>query len=506
MFGVTTELDMFTDATLAQTMRAEQKAGKALGRADLFSAGILVTAPGGHGTEYGFAIPTITRADSAQAFVDARIAEGSDWIKIVYDDGALFGLKWPTLNRGVLKAVIDAAHARDRLALVHVSTSTQASDAIEAGADGLVHLFTDAPPPAGFAQLVKARGAFVIPTLVVLKSITGTPGGSGLANDPQLAPYVTLASKTLLGQSFPGRAGAGKRTFDFAAQTVAQLHRAGVPVLAGTDAPNPGTAHGVALHRELELLVGAGLSPVEALAAATSVPARAFRLSDRGRIAQGLRADLVLVNGDPTASITATRAIAAVWKAGVPVDRKAFADLVIAERKRASASPEALAAGVISNFENGRLDAAFGTSWIATTDAFAGGKSTGEMKVVDAGAGGAGKALALTGTISDAVAYAWSGAMWSPGNQPMQPADLSSKKEIVFRAKGDGGTYRVLVMAQSKGMTPLQREFVAPAAWTEVVVPWSAFGIDGKDVTAIMFVGGPKPGPFALHVDDVRLR
>jgi imidazolonepropionase-like amidohydrolase len=97
-----------------------------------------------------------------------------------------------------------------------------------------------------------------------------------------------------------------------------------VPILAGTDAPNPGTAHGISLHRELELLVRAGLPPVEALRAATSLPARAFRLLDRGRIAPGLRADLLLVGGDPTVDILATRNIRAVWKLGHATDREAF--------------------------------------------------------------------------------------------------------------------------------------------------------------------------------------
>jgi imidazolonepropionase-like amidohydrolase len=71
------------------------------------------------------------------------------------------------------------------------------------------------------------------------------------------------------------------------------------------------------MHRELLLLTEAGLSAEEALAAATSVPARHFGLTDRGRIAPGLRADLVLVDGDPTRDITATRAIADVWRRGV---------------------------------------------------------------------------------------------------------------------------------------------------------------------------------------------
>lgn len=74
IFGVTTELDMFTIASFAAGQRAEQAQGKATGRADLYSAGTLVTAPGGHATEYGFPIPTISSPEQADAFVAARIA------------------------------------------------------------------------------------------------------------------------------------------------------------------------------------------------------------------------------------------------------------------------------------------------------------------------------------------------------------------------------------------------------------------------------------------------
>ena len=95
-------------------------------------------------------------------------------------------------------------------------------------------------------------------------------------------------------------------------------------MLAGTDAPNPGTVFGASLHRELELLVRCGLSPAQALAAATVGPARVFGLTDRGRVAVGQRADLVLVSGDPLTDITATRAIERVWRAGTACDRSAF--------------------------------------------------------------------------------------------------------------------------------------------------------------------------------------
>jgi imidazolonepropionase-like amidohydrolase len=103
---------------------------------------------------------------------------------------------------------------------------------------------------------------------------------------------------------------------------VRSLHAAGVRLLAGTDASrrNP-TAHGISLHRELELLGQAGLSPAEILGAATKKSADAFRLADRGRIVPGLRADMLLVRGDPTSDLLAIRDIVRIWKAGVEVDR-----------------------------------------------------------------------------------------------------------------------------------------------------------------------------------------
>src|SRR5690606_4236971 len=139
-------------------------------------------------------------------------------------------------------------------------------------------------------------------------SFSGRSEGAALQADPRLAPMLTAEQKATLSAGVPGMDQPGNR-LERALQSVRDLHAAGVTILAGTDAPNPGTAHGASMHGELELLVEAGLSPAEALAAATSVPAKAFGLGDRGRIAPGLRADLVLVNGDPTQDITATRSI-----------------------------------------------------------------------------------------------------------------------------------------------------------------------------------------------------
>ncbi len=320
VFGVTTYLDMFTLHTMAAAMRAEQQAGKAFDRADLRSAGTLVTAPGGHGTEYGVSIPTLAGAKDAQAFVDARIAEGSDYIKLVKDDGSAFGFHRPTLDRQTLAAAIAAAHLRKKLAIVHIATLQDARDALESGADGIAHIYAGPPDPA-IVREAAARRVFWVPTLAV--NAEGCPEQSAaIADDPRLAPYLSpQAVSNLRARQLAAHFNADACPAMF--EAVRQLKAAGVRIFAGTDVPNPGTAHGASLHAELELLVKAGLTPVEALAAATSQPAAAFGLSDRGRIAPGLRADLLLVEGEPDRDIRATRNIAGIWKLGVAISRPA---------------------------------------------------------------------------------------------------------------------------------------------------------------------------------------
>jgi imidazolonepropionase-like amidohydrolase len=259
IFGVTTELDMFTDPQYAATVRRDQASGKNTNQADLRSAGILATVPGGHGTEYGMNIPTLTAPSEAQSWVDARISEGSDYIKLVYDDYRAYGGHRPTLSKETLKAVIDAAHRRGKLTIVHIGDQQGAKDAIEAGADGLAHLFADSSPTPDFASLVARHNAFVVPTLTVLESLSGVAGGKSISADPRILPYLSSDDVRNLSQAFPQfHAHLSER---FAEGTIRELMKAHVPVLAGTDAPNPGTTHGASIHRELELLVRSGMTP-----------------------------------------------------------------------------------------------------------------------------------------------------------------------------------------------------------------------------------------------------
>ena len=508
LFGVTTTLDMFTSVQFAKGIKQAQAQGKALSLADLRSAETLVTAPGGHGTEYGLPIPTISDPKEAQAFVDARIAEGSDYIKIIYDDAVEYGTgkSVPTISKETMAAVIAAAHKRGMLTVVHIGSLQQAKDAIDAGADGLAHLFIGDHVDPDFGRFVAAHHAFVIPTLSVLNSICHK-SKDALANDPRIQSALSPADDAALKGMFTNLTGL---SCSGAEQAVKLLEKAGVPILAGTDAPNPGTVFGASLHGELELLVQAGLTPTETLEGATSLPAKLFRLNDRGVIAPGMRADLLLVKGDPAVDITATRDIVAVWKAGVRDDREALLAKVrkSIEEARAEANAPAPAgseSGLISDFDDMTAKASYG-QWILSTDDVAGGKSTAKMEIVSGGASGSKGALHTDGEVSAEVPYAWSGVMFSPGKPPMTPANLSSKKTIRFWARGDGRNYRVMVLTKSGGYAPATQNFSAGPEWKEFSFPLKSFGgTDGHDITAIVFGAGLPAGKFNLYLDDVHI-
>ncbi|MGH8921532.1 MAG: amidohydrolase family protein, partial [Actinomycetes bacterium] len=306
----------------------KQQAGLRAEMADLRSAGTGATVPGGHPCQL-VAIgayppfPTLTGPEEAEQFVAARRAEGSDYLKVLIEPGGVLGAKLPTLDADTVAALVAAAHRRRMLVLAHATEHVSAQLALDAGVDGLAHIFIDQLPSSRFVDTAVARGMFVVPTLVVLENICGQSAADELLNDPRIAPYLDAMSRTLLTMNtWPTPLGAPP-DFSVALTMVAQLNQAGVSILAGTDAGASGTVHGASIHHELELLVRAGLPPSQALTAATAAPAARFGLTDRGRIAPGLAADLLLVDGDPTVDITTTRNIVGVWRRGVRFDRSA---------------------------------------------------------------------------------------------------------------------------------------------------------------------------------------
>ena len=505
--GVTTEFDMGAAEKYAFKIKNEQAAGRDLNLADLRASEVHATAPHGHGTEYGGPVRTISSPEEAQDLVDAGIAEGDDFIgEIIYDDGSEYGLHIPTLDKATLQAVIEAAHRRGTLAVVHVLSLQAAKDAIAAGADGLAHLFADRPADAEFLALAAQHHVFVIPTLSVLASAAGTSNGPTLAADLRLNPYLTSEAIVDLNGRFPRNAG----SLSYAEEAVRQLKDEGIPILAGTDAHNLGTAHGASLLGELELLVNAGLTPAQALASATSVNAAAFQLNDRGQIAPGKRADLLLVDGDPTLRISDIRNIDSVWKLGVKFDREGYRAALNIEKQaeeaqRHSAAPAGSESGLISDFESGTSTASFGLGWTPSAGSLLGGhKPEAHISVIDGGANDSQKALQITGEINPGV-FGWAGAMFFPGSRPMSPANLSDKSAISFWTKGDDRMYQLMLLSKSRGPMPSTKAFTAGSEWKQVTISLAELGTDGSDLEGIMFAELAVPGRFSFEIDDVRL-
>jgi imidazolonepropionase-like amidohydrolase len=337
-FGITTELDMFSTPALAAAQRS--LAARRDDVADIRTAGYGATAPGSPLQHIFPGLPAVAGPADAAAFVAARAAEGCDYLKVYLEDPAWHG--GGALSAGTVRALVAAAHAAGLLAIAHADSAAMAAMFIQAGGDALAHVLGGLDLTPAFVAGLRRRPAFVVATLRVSAVISDTHASEieadhhALATHPHLAPLLDPPTRALLTrpgllaqarQRGASARAAGRLDYDAALASVSALHQAGIAVLAGTDTNYRGTqhpdtllaactGHGITLHHELALLVRAGLSPAQALAAATSAPARCFGLTDRGRIAPGLRADLLLVDGDPCTDITATRNIIAVWRGG----------------------------------------------------------------------------------------------------------------------------------------------------------------------------------------------
>jgi len=326
-FGVTTELAM----NGRWSERNRRKVTNRNDVADVRAPGMGVVPPGGHPSQYlanssnlllrwFFSFPFVSTPEDAVKHVAKQVAGGADYIKIFIEDGTIVGYpNLPTPRDDTIRAAVSEAHKYEKMALFHATTLAATEQAIAAGADGLVHLFIDLPHTPEVIKAIVDSNAFVVPTLALSHSAIGNNAAS-LASDERVSSRLSkdwLAALSRSTNTYP------QGNFEGIFASVRALHEAGVDILAGSDVtaePLPGLgglAHGVSLHHELQMLVLAGFTPIEALRAATSVPARRFNLTDRGRIVPGARADLLLVDGDPLTNISDTLSIRDIWRGGV---------------------------------------------------------------------------------------------------------------------------------------------------------------------------------------------
>lgn len=278
---------------------------------------------------------------AARAQVRANAAAGVDLIKVHFlaRAGELAGA------RDWLVAAAEEAHAHGLPISAHATHASHARAVVDAGFDQLVHSIDDFAIDDALAKRMAARGVVYTTTLLVYEGYRevfldgldysdfelalGDPAVIETLDDlaflpERLLPPWLRRPRGRMREPVAMPFWAVHNVQTVMAENLRRLAAAGVAIAAGTDAGTVGNLHGPALHRELELIVAAGLTPAAALRAATVGGAAAMNRDDLGRIAPGMAGDMVLLDADPLADITNTRRIWRVIKAGEVYDPAAL--------------------------------------------------------------------------------------------------------------------------------------------------------------------------------------
>ncbi len=292
--GVTTVRDMGNERELLLALRDALAAGQAIGPR-LLLAGLV---DGGGPNAFGTV--AATTPEEGRAVVRRYHDEGFHQVKL-----------YNQLAPGVVAAIAGEAHRLGMTVTGHVPASMTLQEAVEAGMDHIAHLAVRDEPGTEelrrTVEFLREHGTVLDPTLSwgeLLGRSTTTPIASfqpGFSKIP--TPLRRLFDSAGNADIEPA---AARERLERGLRIVGELHRGGVPIVAGTDEGIPGHS----LHREIELYVEAGLTPLEAIQAATIVPARAMRLEkELGTVERGKRADLVVLGANPLARISNIRSV-----------------------------------------------------------------------------------------------------------------------------------------------------------------------------------------------------
>ncbi|MDQ6676111.1 MAG: CIA30 family protein [Acidobacteriota bacterium] len=470
--GVTDVVDMSTYPETYEPMRRMLK---------LFSAphdfiAARITTPGGHGAEAGrgdiFSLEVLTPREGRRA-VQRVLADHPDLIK-VFTDGWRYNTApdMTSMDEATLAAIVDEAHKNGLPVLTHTVTLGRAKMAARAGVDVLAHGIGDAYVDAELIGLLKEHHTTYVSTLAVYEP-RGTP------SKERGARWANLI------------------------HNVAALRDAGITLAVGTDAGEPGTPHGAATQHELELLVRAGLTPREALMAGTFNSARALRVAeDRGTIANGMRADLVLVEGAPGENIADIHKIRRVFLSGRDVD------LAQLSREVAQPGPTPLPAiaaqPLIDDFERQDGRSNLGTLPINNTDA---GHDHSRILYTRITRSGANHAMSVIARMSEKdKPFARFLIPLSRGG--FEPVDASRFHGISMQVRGDG-QYSEVLLSRTSAFTA---GFTASGHWQTVKIPFSAFQAEkgqavwtGRDLTlAGVELARPAGQTVWLELDQVK--
>jgi imidazolonepropionase-like amidohydrolase len=322
-YGVLDMLSLGLNRDLVYAIRAQQIAGNLDGAA-VFVADRGIGVPKGaplipHAADQLY---QPTTPEEARTDVDAAAGRHANFIKVWVDDahGTL-----PKMSPAIYTAVIDEAHKNHIPVAAHVYALADAKALVAAGVDVLAHSIRDQRVDSALIEAMKKNGTYLIPTLTVDESFFVFSDHPELLNDPFLIHATSPAELAKLRspayrasvEADPATA-QHRRDFAMAKTNLKLMYAAGVRVGFGTDSgANPVRIPGYAEHRELQLMVDAGLTPLEAIGCATAMNARLLGIEHQtGTLAPGMRADFLLLAGDPATDIAKTREMVSIWHNG----------------------------------------------------------------------------------------------------------------------------------------------------------------------------------------------
>jgi imidazolonepropionase-like amidohydrolase len=326
VYGVTTTTSMGTDADLILEVRDEQRRGKVNG-ARVFTALQGFTALAGYPTKVpgvkGVA-QEVASAAQARARVDQLADKGADVAKMWVDT---HHGEYPKISEEVRKAVIEQAHKRRMLAFAHLYELADAKSLVDAGLDVIAHSVRDKAVDKDLINKIKSKNVTYVPTLMREVSTYVYAESPVWLDDPfftkraDAATIQAVKTKLKATQSDPKTIEQGKQDLKMAMRNLKLLHQAGVRIGFGTDTGPPARFPGFFEHMELELMVEAGLTPMDVIVAFSKTASEALRIQDKfGTLAKGKAADLIVLDKNPLESIRNSRSIDAVYLAGKKVE------------------------------------------------------------------------------------------------------------------------------------------------------------------------------------------